>query len=84
MYTLEERLLAVNTYYEMGRSATARLGYPGASNLTRWVKEHERDQSLHKDTFGHCNIKWNEPVQIVFLLISCIIWVKDKEQKNRQ
>ena len=52
MYTLEERLLAVNTYYKMGRNATAtvrRLGYPDVSNLTRWVKEYEREQSLHRD-----------------------------------
>lgn len=63
MYTLEERLLAVNTYYKMGQNATAtvrRLGYPDVSNLTRWVKEYERDQSLHKDRVGHCKYTENE------------------------
>ena len=51
MYSLEERLLAVKTYYEMGRSAKAtvrRLGYPDESNLYHWVKEYERDHSLHE------------------------------------
>lgn len=40
MYSLEERLLAVKTYYEIGRSARAtvrRLGYPDESNLYHWV-----------------------------------------------
>lgn len=51
MYSLEERLLAVKTYYEMGRSAKAtvhRLGYPDESNLYHWVKEYDRDHSLHE------------------------------------
>lgn len=63
MYTLEERLLAVNTYYKMGQNATAtvrRLGYPDVSNLTHWVKEYERDQSLHKDRVGYCKYTENE------------------------
>ena len=45
MYSLEERLLAVKTYYEMGKNAKAtvrRLGYPDESNISRWVKEYER------------------------------------------
>ena len=51
MYSLEERLLAVKTYYEMGRNAKAtvrRLGYPDETNITRWVKEYERDHGLHE------------------------------------
>lgn len=51
MYSLEERLLAVKTYYEMGCSARAtvrRLGYPDESNLYHWVKEYERDNGLHE------------------------------------
>ena len=51
MYSLEERLLAVKTYYEMGKNAKAtvrRLGYPDESNISRWVKEYERDHSLHE------------------------------------
>ena len=51
MYSLEERLLAVKTYYEMGKNAKAtvrRLGYPDETNLAHWVKEYERDHSLHK------------------------------------
>lgn len=51
MYSLEERLLAVKTYYEMGKNAKAtvrRLGYPDESNISRWVKEYERDQDLHE------------------------------------
>ncbi len=51
MYSLEERLLAVKTYYEMGRNAKAtvrRLGYPDESNISRWVKEYEGDQDLHE------------------------------------
>ena len=41
MYSLEERQIAVNTYYELGKNAKAtvrRLGYPDESNLSRWVK----------------------------------------------
>ena len=51
MYSLEERLLAVRTYYEMGKNAKAtvrRLGYPDESNLSHWVKEYERDHDLHE------------------------------------
>ena len=51
MYSLEERLLAVKTYYEMGRNAKAtvrRLGYPDESNISHWVKEYERDHGLHE------------------------------------
>ena len=51
MYSLEERLLAVKTYYEMGKNAKAtvrRLGYPDESNISRWVKEYERDHGLHE------------------------------------
>ena len=51
MYSLEERLLAIRTYYEMGKNAKAtvrRLGYPDESNISRWVKEYERDHDLHE------------------------------------
>ncbi len=50
MYTLEERLLAIKTYYAMGKSYKAtlqQLGYPDKTNLYRWLKEYERDHSLH-------------------------------------
>ncbi len=52
MYSLEECLLAVKTYYDLGRSAQAivrRLGYPDGSNLYRWVREYERDHGLHEE-----------------------------------
>ena len=51
MYSLEERQIAVNTYYELGKNAKAtvrRLGYPDESNLSRWVKEYERNHCLHE------------------------------------
>ncbi len=51
MYTLEERLLAIKTYYETGRNSKAtirRLGYPDKTNLYRWLKEYERNHSLHE------------------------------------
>ena len=51
MYSLEERLLAIKTYYEMGRNAKStvrRLGYPDESNISRWIKEYEKDQNLHE------------------------------------
>ena len=50
MYTLEERLLAIKTYYAMGKSYKAtlqQLGYPDKTNLYRWLKEYERDHSRH-------------------------------------
>ena len=50
MYSLEERLLAVKTYYEMGRNAKAtvrRLGYPDETSIAHWVKEYERNHNLH-------------------------------------
>ena len=51
MYSLEKRLLAVKTYYEMGRNAKTtvrRLGYPDESNISRRVKEYERDQGRYR------------------------------------
>ena len=57
MYSLEERLLAVKTYYEMGRDAKAtvrRLGYPDETNIARWAKKYERDHGLHEHRV-HCS-----------------------------
>ena len=45
MYSLEERLLAVKTYYEIGKNAKAtvrRLGYPDETQIARWVREYEQ------------------------------------------
>ena len=51
MYSLEERITAVKTYYALGKSAAAtvrRLGYPDESNLYHWIKEYEESHSLHE------------------------------------
>ena len=50
MYTLEERMKAVELYLKWGRNSAAvrrELGYPSKKALRLWVKEYESTGSLH-------------------------------------
>ncbi len=50
MYTLEERMKAVQLYLKWGRDSAAvrrELGYPCRKALRLWVKEYETTGSLH-------------------------------------
>ena len=50
MYTLEDRMRAVNLYFKYGGSSAAvrrELGYPTKNALKQWVKEYEVGGALH-------------------------------------
>ena len=50
VYTLEERMKAVELYLKWGRNSAAvrrELGYPSKKALRLWVKEYESTGSLH-------------------------------------
>lgn len=50
MYTLEQRMKAVNLYFKYDRNAAAtrrELGYPSRAALREWITEYETTGTLH-------------------------------------
>lgn len=50
MYSQEDRLRAVQLYFELNNNATLtvrRLGYPDVTTLAYWVDEYQKNHSLH-------------------------------------
>lgn len=51
MFSYEERMLAVKTYYKFNKNLIAlynELGYPSPNALREWINEYETNGNLHK------------------------------------
>jgi transposase-like protein len=65
VYTLEDRMKAVNLFFKYGGNSAAvrrELGYPSRRALREWVKEHEATGMLHAG-YGIRSPKYSEPQQ---------------------
>lgn len=53
MFSYEDRMLAVKTYYKCNKNLIAvynELGYPSPNALRGWINEYETNGNLHKDS----------------------------------
>ena len=53
MFSYEDRMLAVKTYYKCNKNLIAvynELGYPSPNALRGWINEYETNGDLHKDS----------------------------------
>lgn len=53
MFSYEDRMLAVKTYYKCNKNLIAvynELGYPSPNALRGWINEYETNRNLHKNS----------------------------------
>ena len=53
MFSYEDRMFAVKTYYKCNKNIIAvdkELGYPSPNALRGWINEYETNGNLHKDS----------------------------------